>query len=124
MSRAGGALERPSNADAVAPQDATRSVDSRRPRLADATRNEPVGGFPNRDGIVRVSDAVKSLPIVWLRWLVLGVVVYAAFPSGMDQHAAIEHDRVATDWACDRLCNRCHRQAFATAWRVFLVGKY
>jgi hypothetical protein len=79
MSRAGGALERPSNADAVAPQDATRSVDSRRPRLADATRNEPVGGFPNRDGIVRVSDAVKSLPIVWLRWLVLGVVVYAAF---------------------------------------------
>ncbi|MHB8475375.1 MAG: TSUP family transporter [Steroidobacteraceae bacterium] len=35
-----------------------------------------LGGIP---GVLVAAYVVKSLPIVWLRWLVLAVVVYAAF---------------------------------------------
>jgi uncharacterized membrane protein YfcA len=35
-----------------------------------------VGGIP---GVLAAAYIVKSLPIVWLRWLVLAVVLYAAF---------------------------------------------
>jgi uncharacterized membrane protein YfcA len=34
-----------------------------------------LGGIP---GVLVAAYIVKSLPIVWLRWLVLAVVVYAA----------------------------------------------
>jgi uncharacterized membrane protein YfcA len=52
-----------------------RFVRSRRYNLG-AALGLALGGIP---GVFVAAYVVKSLPIVWLRWLVLGVVVYAAF---------------------------------------------
>ena len=51
-----------------------RFVRSRRYNLG-AALGLALGGIP---GVLIAAYVVKSLPIVWLRWLVLGVVVYAA----------------------------------------------
>ena len=56
------------------PIGAARFVRSGRYNLG-AALGLAIGGIP---GVLIAAYVVKSLPIVWLRWLVLGVVVYAA----------------------------------------------
>lgn len=55
-----------------------------------------LGGIP---GVIIAAYVVKALPLVWVRWLVIIVVVYAAV--AMLRSAFVERGKAATQYAAD-----------------------
>ena len=73
-------------------------------RFVRSSRYEPapalgltLGGVP---GVLIAAFVVKSLPLVWLRWLVVVVVLYAAFAMLRSALAATDESPVAVREAC------------------------